>query len=160
MADDRTYRIIIDLSSIPKGNEAMANVEQSMAGGNLENSSGAAAIKKAEQLVSFATMASTSDKIISSAISEVSLGTGAVEYEQRLNASYNIVAKPILSLAYGALTGTLPLVAMGMVISGFNRALSVSQKAVQINAMHSFEDISIEMQSIRAGVSGRRGSNQ
>lgn len=160
MAENKSYTIYINLNSLPQGSGAMAEQESSTLGGPFgENATEADAINA----VSFATMAATADRIVSTAISEVSMRTGANEYEQRLDATYS-AGKSIIgagaALAIGAATGTLPVVALGMVMSSINKALSISQKATQLNMAHSLEDISINMQNIRAGTSGRRSNNQ
>lgn len=162
--EDRSYSIIINLNALPKGNSAMAEQESSTLGGLSGNSaSEAGALKAAQNLVSFATVAASADKIITTAISQVNMRTGAAEYEQRLDTAYS-AGKQIIgagaALAIGAATGTLPVVALGMVMSSINKALSISQKASQLNMEHSLEDISIGMQNVRAGTSGRRSPNQ
>lgn len=158
------YTITINLNALPKGNSAMAESESSTLGGLSGNStSEAGALKAAQNLVSFATVAASADKIITTAISQVNMRTGAAEYEQRLDTAYS-AGKQIIgagaALAIGAATGTLPVVALGMVMSSINKALSISQKASQLNMEHSLEDISIGMQNVRAGTSGRRSSTQ
>lgn len=154
------YTIYINLNSLPQGGGAMAEQESSTVGGSSEESD---VMNAAKNIVSFATMAATADRIVSTAISEVSLRTGATEYEQRLDSAYS-AGKSIIgagaALAMGAATGTLPIVALGMLMSSINKAMSISQKATQLNMAHSLEDISINMQNIRAGTSGRRSSNQ
>ena len=164
MAENRTYTININLNSLPQGSGAMAEQEASTIGGPSDgNVTETDAMNAAKRIVSFATMAATADRLVSTVISEVDLRTGANEYEQRLNAVYTAGKKIIgagAALAIGVATGTLPVVALGMVMSSVNRALSISQKATQINMLHSLEDIAINMQSIRAGTSGRRNRNQ
>lgn len=164
MGDNKTaYTITINLSSLPKGNSAMAEQESSTIGGLNDNVSDSATYKAAQNLVSFATVAATADKLISANISQVNLKTGAAEYEQQLNAAYS-AGKQIIgagaTLAMGAATGTLPIVAIGMFISGISKMLEISKKSVQLNMERSLEDISINMQNVRAGTSGRRSPNQ
>lgn len=163
MDSDRSYTIYLNLNSLPQGG-AMAEQESSTVGGTSDgNTADHDAMIAAKKIVSFATMAATADKVASIAISEVSMSTGANEYEQRLDAAYS-ASKQIIgagaALAMGAVTGTLPVVALGMVMSSINKAISISQKATQLNMAHSLEDISINMQNIRAGTSGRRDGNQ
>ena len=169
MAEDRSYTIYINLNSLPQGSGAMAEKESSTSGGLFNELFGkkpameADIMNAAKHLVSFATMKATADRIVSTAISEVSMRTGANEYEQRLDAGISAGESIIgagSALAIGAATGTLPVVALGMVMSSINKALSISQKATQLNMAHSLEDISINMQNIRAGTSGRRSNNQ
>lgn len=158
------YTITINLNALPKGNSAMAEQESSTLGGLSGNSkSEAGALNAAKTLVTFATVASTADKIIAPEISKVNLRTGAAEYEQRLSASYS-AGKQIIgagaALAIGAATGNLPVVALGMVMSGITKIYDISQKTSMLNMEKSLEDISIGMQSVRAGTSGRRSGNQ
>lgn len=164
MKKSNSYTIYLNLKSLPQGSGAMAEQEQSTIGGPFgENATEADAMNAAKHIVSFATMAATAERIASIGISEVSMRTGANEYEQQLDAAYS-AGKSIIgagaALAIGAATGTLPVVALGMVMSSVSKAFSISQRAAQINMAHSLEDISINMQNIRAGTSGRRGSNQ
>lgn len=164
MADDRSYTIYINLNSLPQGSGAMVEQESSTLGGAFgENATETDAMNSAKHIVSFATMAATADKIVSIEISKVSMRTGANEYEQRMDTAYS-AGKSIIgagaAIAIGAATGTLPIVALGMVMSSINKALSISQKATQLNMAHSLEDVSINMQNIRAGTAGRRSANQ
>lgn len=163
MAEDRSYTIYINLNSLPNGSGAMAENGASTSGGLSSEDVEANAVNAAKKLVSFATIASTADRIATTTISEVSLRTGAVEYEQRLDAAYS-AGKSIIgagaTLAIGAATGTLPIVALGMAMSSINKALSISQKATYLRAEESLENISIGMASIRAGTNGRRSNNQ
>lgn len=161
---DRTYTIYINLNSLPNSNGAMAEQESGAIGGlDVNNTSEAGALKAAQNLVSFATVASTADKVITNAISQVNLRTGAMEYEQRLDTVYS-AAKQIIgagaALAIGAATGNLPAVAAGMVASSVSTILSIAQKEITLQMGQSLENISIEMQNVRAGTSGRRGPNQ
>lgn len=158
------YSLKIVLNALPQGNSAMAEQESGISGGLFgESATEADTMNSVKKLVSFATMAATADRIVTTAIGEVSLQTGANEYERQLDTAYS-AGKQIIgagaALAIGAATGTLPIVALGMVTSTLNRALSISQRAAQLNMSRSLEDISIGMQSVRAGTSGRRGNNQ
>lgn len=160
----KNYTITINLNALPNGNGAMAEQEGSTIGGlESNNTSDVGALKAAQNLVSFATVAASADKIITTTINQVNMRTGAAEYEQRLDAAYS-AGKQIIgagaTLAIGAATGTLPIVALGMVVSSVSKAISISQKATMLNLGQSIEDISIEMQNVRAGTSGRRGPNQ
>lgn len=119
--------------------------------------------KAAAGIVSFATTASLADNLISYAISQVSLETGATEYEERLAASYSI-AKSIggagVALIGGALTGNLAAAAVGVAFSGLSKIISIEQKRQTLATNQALEDISINMARVRAGVGGRRNANQ
>lgn len=163
MAKNNAYTIYINLNSLPRDN-AVAKQEASTSGGFSDrNVTETDVTNAAKKIVSFATAAATADKVATMLINTVSMRTGANEYEQRLDATYS-AAKSIFgagaALASGMYYGQLPLVALGMVMSGINKAANIAQRATQLNVAHSLEDISINMWNIRAGTSGRRGSNQ
>lgn len=114
-------------------------------------------------LVSYSTISSTASNLISYEISQVELRTGAHEKEQKMQAVFSFGKRAVNSaaaLVAGAVTGNLPLVAIGLVSSLVNSAISIGQKANTINTQQQLENISIQMQNERAGVQGRRGSVQ
>lgn len=123
-------------------------------------------IKAAKKLVTFATVAATADKIVSYEISQVSLRTGAAQYEQRLDRVY-ATSKQIIG-AGAALIGAgiaggpagIAAVAIGIAASGTQKLLNIYQREQTLRTEQSLESITIGMQNIRAGTSGRRGPIQ
>lgn len=111
-------------------------------------------------MVSYASVRSVADKLISYQIGQVELKTGASEYEQRLSSSYNI-GKQVLdagvSLGVGIATGTWPLVVIGMVTQGINKLIEIGQTYQRLAREEALEGVSIRMQTVRAGATGRRG---
>lgn len=156
--------------------ELPAESGTSSVAGNIANTSeevtpvqmpGAAKVARAaKRLVSFAAVASTADKIISFEISQVSLRTGANEYEQRLNVKYSI-GRQIMgagaALAGAAMVGGpagVAVAAIGIAANGINKLVGIAQNQERLNEQRSLENVSIGMQIVRAGTSGRRSSNQ
>lgn len=114
-------------------------------------------------LVSFASVAATADKLIGYEINSVELRTGAREYEQRLQFGYSVAQRGVTALAavgIGAATGNLPAVVIGLVAAGVNTAISLSQRKNTLQMQENLENVSIGMANVRAGTAGRRGANR
>lgn len=150
------------------GNGAVAGVGKATANSDTptNNADIQRLVKASKKLVSFAAATSTADKIISYNISQVSLRTGATEYEQRLNAAYSL-GKQIVgagaALASGAFMGGpvgFTIAAIGVVSSGINQIISYEQRKQTLLSEQSLENISIGMQNARAGIAGRRSKDQ
>ncbi len=117
----------------------------------------------ARKVVSYATLKSTADQLISGSINQVSLSTGAEEYEQRLSAKYSIgqrVWQTGEMIAIGAMTGGLPGAIAGLALSGLSFGINYSIGVSRLQKEESLEDISIGMKNIRAGTAGRRSRDQ
>ncbi len=93
----------------------------------------------------------------------VELATGAREYEDRLNAGYNI-AKQIWNtgeaILIGAATGGVIGAVAGLAISGIHQLISYGQRRQALALNEGLEDISIGLMNVRAGVDGRRNRTQ
>ncbi len=117
----------------------------------------------AKKIVSYAAIKATAEQIISGNLSMVELSTGASEYEQRLQAGYN-VGKQIWNagqtVVLGALAGGLPGAIAGLVVSGVHMAISYSFRAATLAKEKNLENVSIGMMNIRAGTAGRRSRDQ
>lgn len=114
-------------------------------------------------LVSFGAVKRTAQTIIGHSVSTIELRTGAAEYEQQVQFTYDRISEGITAgvmIGGGIMTGNLPLVAIGLVSSATNKLLNIIMKQDTINLKRNEEDVSIRMQNIRAGTSGRRGNNQ
>lgn len=159
------YFIKIELPSATKKSAVANGVDGSLGGGDeaQESPSADKALKAAKKLVSFATVKSTANTIISNSISQVSLETGAQEYEQRASAIHgaaNQVINTVASVGIGITTGNLPLALVGIVMSGITTVLNYSNRVKQLQLKEDLEDISIGMATVRAGISGRRSKDQ
>ena len=66
------------------------------------------------------------------------------------------------ALAMGAAAGPVgfTMVVIGVAVNGINKLISIRQKEETLRKQQSLENVSIEIQSIRAGTAGRRGANQ
>lgn len=121
------------------------------------------AINAVKGMVSFAAVRAFANNLISYDISQVTLRTGAKEYEQKLQFAYN-TANQLLNIgmttAAGAAAGGVVGAVVGFLGSTMYTAISYAQNANTIQTKQNLEDISIGMASVRAGVSGRRGATQ
>ena len=105
------------------------------------------------------------DNVIAYNISTVSLRTGAAEYQQKLQFIYSESSQALSSVAaigMGALFGGPAGAAVAAVGVGLNyimKALNWSENANTIRINENREDISIQMQNIRAGSLGRRNGS-
>lgn len=121
------------------------------------------AINAAKGMVSFAAARGFANNLISYEISQVSLRTGAREYEQKLQFAFNAVNKGLnigLATAGGFAAGGPIGAAVGFIGSTIYTLIGYIQNENTIVTKQNLEDISIGMASIRAGVSGRRGAAQ
>ena len=168
MAD---YVIRIELPSETE-ESAMAGAGTASTGGKSDSNDGGFSlgaekvVKKAAQMVSFATVKSTADQIINYKISTISLRTGATEYEQRASAIHSVISQTVgagaalIGAGIAAGPAGVAVAAIGLIASGINKAIEISQKEDKLRLQESVENVSIGMQNVRAGVAGRRGSNQ
>lgn len=121
------------------------------------------AAKAIKGMVSYASVKSFADNLVSYEISQVNLRTGAAEYEQKLEFAQTAVNRfrdTAVSVGIGLATGNAPLAILGAATSLFNTLIGYAQRANTIRTQQNLEDVSIGMASQRAGVSGRRGANQ
>lgn len=169
MADSNGYHIYVHLDGAGEQKSAVAGTGTGSTGESSVSNTGDGwnnVTNRLTQMVSFAAVKSTADKIINFEISQVALETGANEYEQRLSYSYNVASQVVgagASLAIGAAMGGpagFALAAVGIVTSGVQKLVSIAQKQRQLNTERSLENISIGMATVRAGVTGRRSANQ
>lgn len=113
-------------------------------------------------MVSYPSIKGTADKIINFGISQVNLTTGAAEYQQRLQATYNIAssaADTIYSTIMAGVIGGGWLAALNLAKEGLSALINIGQKQMELNNKSSLEDISINLSAIRAGARGGRGQN-
>lgn len=131
-----------------------------------KSSSMDAVTNKLKKMVSFAAIKSTADKIVNYNISQVSLRTGASEYEQRMSFTYNTASQVVgagAALEIGAATGGpagLAVAAIGLAVSGVHKLMDIAQKEEALRLQESLENVSISMARVRAGTSGRRSKDQ
>ena len=114
-------------------------------------------------MVSFAAVRTFADRLISYEISQVSLRTGAREYEQKLQFGYDLLNKGLnvgMATAAGFAAGGVVGAGVALIGSTIYSLIGYAQNANTIATNKSLEDISIGMASERAGVSGRRGATQ
>lgn len=121
------------------------------------------AVKAVKGMVSFAAVRGFANNLIGYEISQVSLRTGAVEYEQKLQWGFNMANKAVnigMATFTGAKMGGFVGAAVGFVSSTMYTAISYAQRANTIATQGVLENISLGMASARVGVSGRRGERQ
>ena len=168
MAENNEYHIYIHTDEASDKIKAMAGTDSGSTNSKTADTTSAESTlyKAMSGVVSYATVASLADNLVSYQISQVSLETGATEYEQRLATKYSI-AKQIggagVALIGGALTGGpvgLAVAAIGVAAAGISKLIHIEQKKETLAKQQALEDISINMNRIRAGVGGRRNANQ
>lgn len=121
------------------------------------------AVNAVKGMVTFAAVRGFANNLIGYEISQVSLRTGAKEYEQKLQFAQNVGNQIInigMATAIGASTGGAVGAVVGFLGSTVYTAISYAQNANTIATKKNLEDISIGMAGVRAGVSGRRGATQ
>ena len=165
MSSNNTYHIYVHgdgenkPSVVSGGGGNVTGTEQAQQPSKTEQG----AVNAVKGMVSFAAVRGFANNLISYEISQVSLRTGAKEYEQKLqfaqqvgNQGINIGLATAGGFAAGGPIGAL----VGFVGSTLYTAISYAQNANTIETKQNLENISIGMASVRAGVSGRRSSTQ
>lgn len=167
--DDNVYEIRITL---PQGTEKESAVAKSAANTSTGQDSREPSttakdmIGMAKTVVAYTGAKRIAESYISYNINTVSLRTGATEYEQKLQFAYNEgsrAAGSIASIAMGAAVGGLPgatIAAVGVGLSYIMKAIGWAQNAEKIQMQKDLEDVSLQMQRARMGISGSRGNNQ
>lgn len=115
--------------------------------------------RAAKKLFSYGTISSCVDRFATYHLSQVELSTGAKEYEQRLSSSYSVAKQVVdagVAFGVGIATGNPVLAAIGLVTSVVGSVVSYAQSVSTLRKKETLENVSISMQNMRAGVSGRR----
>ncbi len=162
-----SYHIYIHLDEIQGEGSAMAETGVASTGGQTgADSSTNKIVGAAKKMVSFAAVKSTADQIANYAHSTISLRTGAIEYEERINARYSAISQSVGAgaalIAGGLAAGPagIAVAAMGIVANGIQKLIGIAQRENTLRLQQGVEDVSINMQNVRAGTVGRRGNNQ
>lgn len=136
-----------------------------------ENGSGDAAltakdvVHAAKKVMAYTGIKQIADSVISYELSTVSLQTGATEYQQKLQFAYSEgrqLASSVGALAMGGIMGGaagFAVAAVGVGISYMMKFIGWAQNANTIQIKENREDISIQMETIRAGSLGRRNGS-
>lgn len=138
MVESNEYHIYVHIDGAENKKSAVAGTGTGSTG-NTQASGEDAAVGKLENavkgMVSFAAIKSTADNLANFEISQVSLETGATEYEQRLNVTYNAVSQTVgagAALIGAGIAGGpagFAVAAIGLVVSGIQKIVGISQKA-------------------------------
>lgn len=152
-----TYEVIIRAEDIKK-KSAVAGTEEKTEKTYGEKS--AASLEKGVKgLVSYASVKSTAEQLITAEIGRVELRTGAAEYQQRIQTVYSVGSSVVNSagaIGIGAATGNLPLVLIGTATKAVSWLIGGIQRQIELNLKQAGEDISIGMATQRASTNGRR----
>ena len=112
-------------------------------------------------MVAYHAVKSFADQIVNHRISTIELRTGSKELQERANFINNTVQKGLgvaESMFMGAAVGGLPGAIIGTVVGLAHTAISYTQAQNTINMQRTLENVSINMNTIRAGAgSSRRG---
>lgn len=165
MSSNNTYHIYVHgdgenkPSVVSGGGGNVTGTEQTQQPSKTEQG----AVNAVKGMVSFAAVRGFANNLIGYEISQVSLRTGAKEYEQKLqfaqnatNQALNFITATGLGLKYGGGIGAAAAAA-GYTL---HTLLGYAQNINTIETKQNLENISIGMASVRAGVSGRRSSTQ
>lgn len=116
-----------------------------------------------KSMVSFAVVRTFADRLISYEISQVSLRTGAKEYEQKLQFGYEIANKSInivQSIYFASKVAGWQGALTAAATTSLYTLVGYAQNINTLETKKNLEDVSIGMTSVRAGVSSRRGTTQ
>lgn len=170
MADNNRYDIYVHATGAEGGTSVVSG--QTSASGDAEKTTQTAtgAEKMIRGMVSYGAARTFANTLISYEISQVSLRTGAVEYEQKLQFLYevgnkvlNIGTATVAGAKMGSAGGPIGAAigaAIGFIGSTVYTAIGYAQNANTIATKRNEENQSIYYAALRAGVSGRRGQTQ
>lgn len=119
-------------------------------------------VSGAKKVLAFTGIKQIADSAISYGISTISMRTGASEYQQRVQFAYNEGMQALSSVSaigMGAVIGGpagAAVAAVGVGISYLMKMIGWAQNENTLQIEENQEDISIRMQTIRAGALGRR----
>ena len=160
---DNEYRIVLELPAEDESKGVVSGGVAKKPTQTAEEKQAAGAERAVKGLVSFSAVRAFANNLISYEISQVSLRTGATEYEQKLRFAYS-TANQLLNIgmatAAGAATGGPVGAVAAFIGSTMYTVIGYMQNANTIQTKQNLEDISISMANLRAGVSGRRSARQ
>lgn len=122
-------------------------------------------VRAAKKVMAYTGIKQIADSAISYELSTVSLQTGATEYQQKLQFVYSEsrqAASSVGAIAMGGIMGGpagAAIAAVGVGISYMMKFIGWAQNANTIQIKENREDISIQMETIRAGSLGRRNGS-
>lgn len=164
MAD--IIKIVLPSESAEKSPVAASSAEtgtNSPSGGSSDASLSARdVVNGAKKVMAMTGIRQIADSVISYNISTVSMRTGESEYQQKLQFAYSEgmqLASSAGAIAMGAVMGGpagAAVAAVGVGLSYVMKAIGWAQNANTIQIAENQEDISIQMQTVRAGALGRR----
>lgn len=174
MAENNTYHIYLHLGELSDKKNPVAGTGNGSTGDGSKDDNendgtklvGDFVMDKAKKLVSFAAVKSTADQIINYEISQVSLRTGANEYEQRLSARQSIISSSVgagAALIAGGVVGGiggLAVASLGVAVSAMQKLIGVAQNQNTLNTERNLEDIALSFANVRAGAGSRRSAEQ
>ena len=161
--DAEIIRVIFEGSDDGSPLAKSSSSQQPAGGGNLK--SAYETFSAARKVLAAVGATQIADSVINYRISTISLRTGAEEHQQRVQFVYNEASHAVGSLGTivgGAALGGVPgaIAAAGAVaVSYALKFLGWAQNANTLRLQKSMEDVSIQMQSIRAGLPRRWEEN-
>lgn len=149
-----------------EGQETNSPLAKSSSSSSSKNESGALtsarqAVKDARRVIAAVGIKQIADSYVNYRISTISLRTGATEHQQRVQFVYGEVSQAVSSLGaigMGALMGGpvgAGVAALGVGVSYVMKFIGWAQNANTLRLQKNVEDISIQMQTIRAGLPRR-----
>ncbi len=99
-------------------------------------------------MVSFPAIKSTADKIINTRIAQVSLQTGATEYEERVSYVYNNASQTV-GAGYALLSAGIVGGPAGFAVAGIALAATVVNKVVEISQKQRMLQLQQSMETYR-----------
>ena len=165
MSSNNTYHIYVHgdgenkPSVVSGGGGNVTGTEQAQQPSKTEQG----AVNAVKGMVSFAAVRGFANNLISYEISQVSLRTGAKEYEQKLQFAQSVgnqVTNVLMATGFGFKYGGGLGATAAFATSSIYTLIGYAQNINTIETKQNLENISIGMASVRAGVSGRRSSTQ
>lgn len=99
------------------------------------------------------------NQVISHNVSMVELRTGSQQQQQRVSFAYQVAtdtANLAENIATGFLLGNVAGAVTGAIMTVASKIISIAQRQNEINTKQTIENVSVQMNYIRAGAGGRR----
>lgn len=160
--DNNTYHLYVHIDGGEQKSVLSSQSGQS-ADASKDGTTASGAVRAVKKVVSIAAAAKFADTLISYDISQVSLQTGAQQYEQKLQFGYSMLKKGVGvvgATVAGARVGGIAGAVAGFVASTMYQVVGYFQRSETLQTEKRVEDIGIGLMSIRAGTSGSRGRTQ
>ena len=154
-----TYHLYVDVTGLHESESAVAGEKSSSSGESQESQFEQAVSKKAKNLITYATLVGTAQKIVTNEVSLMKTKTGALEYEQKIQATRKFTNPIVSAVGVGLATGNVYMAGFTLLAEYVSLGIDIMQTQRRLGIEETVEDIGQSFQSRRIGVNSRRNNN-